>query len=72
MFFKVYQQTLKVDQKNNIDQVLLSTFGLLLTCSLQVWCVYDWKKLSIGYMYTHTSQIDCFLRVHKIFAMNRV
>ena len=45
--------------------VLLSTFRLLLTyflfwISLHVWCVYYWKNYCIGYLYTQTSQIDCF------------
>ena len=51
--------------------VILSTFSLLLTCflfwiSLHVWCVYYWKNYCIGYLYTQTSQIDCFRRVNKI------
>ena len=53
------------------NMVLLSTFGLLLTCylfwiSLYVWCVYDWKNYCMCYLYTQMSQIDCFRRVHKI------
>ena len=53
------------------NMVLLSTFSLLLTCflfwiSLWVWYVYDWKNYCIGYLYTQTSQIDCFRLVHKI------
>ena len=48
------------------NMVLLSTFGLLLTCflfwiSLIVWCVYDWKKLLYClFVIAQTSQIDCF------------
>ena len=31
-----------------------------------VWCVCDWKKKCIVYLYAQTSQIDYFHHVHKI------
>ena len=48
--------------------VLLSTFGLQLTCFCFgfLLCMYDWKTYCIVYLYIHTSQIDCFRNVHKI------
>ena len=51
--------------------VLLSTFGLLLKCfCFGFLCKFDvcmtGKNYCIVYLYTQTSQIDCFRHVHKI------
>ena len=53
--------------------VLLSSFGLLLTWVFFIVflykfdvCMIEKKTHCIGLLYTQTSQIDCFRRVHKI------
>ena len=53
------------------NMVVLSTFGLLLTCfCLGCLCKFDvcmtGKNYCIVYLYTQTSQIDCFRHVNKI------
>ena len=48
------------------NMVLPSTFGLIPFTFFVVFCAYDLKTYCIVDLYTQTSQIDCFRRVHKI------
>ena len=51
--------------KHGVTQYFRFTVDMFFVLDFFI-CTYDWKNYCIGYLYTQTSQIYCFCRVHKI------
>ena len=45
-----------------VDTFFVLDFFISLMCT-----VYDWENYCFGYLYTQTSQIDCFRHVHNFW-----